>query len=118
MTDPDIEHLRTVLRSELAEGDARALQADTRALRADVASMRARLDGMPTLQRNLTVTQQEVRRLKAVFNNFAATNPTAGQIEALHSDVNRVQAENIELAVKVATLERLVGEMQDATGRR
>jgi hypothetical protein len=35
-----------------------------------------------------------------------------GEIEALHYNVNRVQAENAELAVKVATLERLVRELQ------
>lgn len=65
MTELDIEHLRTVLRGELADtqADIRALlgelaeiQADTRALRADVAPMRAHLDGMPILQRSLTVT--------------------------------------------------------------
>jgi len=116
MTDLDLERLRAVLRTELADvqADIRAVQADTRALRADVAPMRAHLDGMPMLQRNLTVTQQEVRALKAAFNDFALINPTAGEIEALHSDVNRVQAENAELAVKVATLERLVRELQDA----
>jgi len=109
MTDLDLERLRAVLRTELAD-----VQADIRALRADVAPMRAHLDGMPMLQRNPTVTQQEVRALKAAFNDFALTNPTAGEIEALHFDVNRVQAENAELAVKVATLERLVRELQDA----
>jgi predicted nucleic acid-binding Zn-ribbon protein len=109
MTDLDLERLRAVLRTELAD-----MQADIRALRADVTPMRAHLDGMPMLQRNLTVTQQEVRALKAAFNDFALTNPTSGEIDALHSDVNRVQAENAELAVKVATLERLVRELQDA----
>jgi hypothetical protein len=116
MTDLDLERFRAVLRTELADvqADIRAVQADTRALRADVTPMRAHLDGMPMLQRNLTVTQQEVRALKAAFNDFALTNPTVGEIDALHSDVNRVQAENAELAVKVATLERLVRELQDA----
>ena len=41
------------------------------------------------------------------------TNPTTGEIQALHEDVNRVQAENAELARKAATLERLVRELQE-----
>ena len=97
----------SAMRAELVD-----VRADLRALRADATPMRAHLDGMPMLQRNLTVTQQEVRTLKAAFNDFALTNPTTGEIEALHADVNRVQAENAELTVKVATLERLVRELQ------
>jgi hypothetical protein len=54
-----------------------------------------------------------MRMLSAAFNDFALTNVTKGEIEALHTDVNLVQAENTDLAVKVATLERLVRELQD-----
>jgi hypothetical protein len=46
--------------------------------------------------------------LRAAFNDFARTNVTAGEIEALHADVNRVQAENAELAARLATVERLL----------
>ena len=75
--------------------------------------MRAQLDGLPLINRAVTVLQQESRSLKAAFNDFALTNTTAGEIQALHDDVNRVQAENADLAVKVATLQRLVGELQE-----
>jgi chromosome segregation ATPase len=75
--------------------------------------MRAQLDGLPLINRAVTVIQQEVRSIKAAFNDFARTNPTVGEIEALHQDVNRVQAENAELAHKVATLERRVKELQE-----
>ena len=54
--------------------------------------------------------QQETRALRAAFNDFARTNVTAGEIEALHADVNRVQAENAELAARLATVERLLQE--------
>lgn len=83
-------------------------------LRAELAPIRAQLDGLPLINRAVTVIQQEVRSLRAAFNDFALTNPTAGEIEVLHTDVNRVQAENAELAVKVATLERLVRELQES----
>ncbi len=144
MTDSDLENIRAIVRAEVADvrtgladvrtdvADLRAevadvrtgladvrvglaeMRADVRALRDEVRPMRAHLDGMPMLQRNLTITQQEVRALKAAFNDFALTNPTTGKIEVLHHDVNRVQAENAELTVKVATLERLVRELQES----
>jgi prefoldin subunit 5 len=81
-------------------------------LRAELAPMRAQLDGLPLMSRKLTVVQQEVRAIKAAFNDFALTNPTKGEIEALHEDVNRVQAENMELATRLATVERLLEELR------
>jgi hypothetical protein len=78
-----------------------------------LAPMRAQLDGLPSINRRLTIIQQEVRALRARFNDFALKNVTTGEIEALHHDVNRVQAENAELAAKIATLERLVRELQE-----
>ena len=58
-------------------------------------TMRAQLDGLPLINRAVTVLQQESRSLKAAFNDFALTNTTTGEIQALHDDVNRVQAERI-----------------------
>ncbi len=81
-------------------------------LRAELAPMRAHRDGLPLMSRKLTVVQQEVRAIKAAFNDFALTNPTKGEIEALHEDVNRVQAENMELATRLATVERLLEELR------
>jgi hypothetical protein len=83
------------------------------AVGAALAPMRAQLDGLPLVSRAVTVVQQDVRALPAAFNDFALTNATAGEIEALHQDVNRVHAEKAELAVKVATLERLVRELRE-----
>jgi len=83
------------------------------AVDAMLAPVRAQLDGLPVINRAVTVVQQDVRALRAAFNDFAFTNTTSGEIEAPHQDVNRVQAENAELAVKVATPERLVRELQE-----
>jgi chromosome segregation ATPase len=82
-------------------------------IEATLLPMRAQLDGLPFINRAVTTIQQEVRAVRAAFNDFALTNPTVGEIQALHHDVNRVQAENAELAHKVATLERLVRELQE-----
>lgn len=105
------------LRSELAPIRAQFAGLETRlaALDAKVAPLRAQLDGLPLISRSLTVLQQETRALRAAFNDFARTNVTAGEIDALHADVNRVQAENAELQARLATVERLVDELQ---GRR
>jgi ubiquinone biosynthesis protein UbiJ len=93
MTDtPLAEHIREIVRTELAP-------------------MRAQLDGLPLINRTATAIQQLVRSLRGAFHDFALTNPTSGEIEALHTDVNRVQAENAELAARVMTLERLVREL-------
>jgi septal ring factor EnvC (AmiA/AmiB activator) len=116
MTDLTLE----TLRAELAPlrdqvGDVRSRIADMRAQLADldvkVAPMRAQLDGLPQISRSLTVLQQEIRVLRAAFNDFACRSVTAGEIEALHADVNRVQAENVELQTRLATVERLLAEL-------
>jgi prefoldin subunit 5 len=81
-------------------------------LRTELAPIRAQLDGLPVINRALTVLQQDMRSLRAAFNDFARTNVTAGEVEALHADVNRVQAENAALQARVATVERLLEQLQ------
>ncbi len=127
MTDLTLETLRAELapiRAQLAELaplrdrldglDAKlaGLDAKLAGLDAKVSPMRAQLDGLPLINRSLTVLQQETRALRAAFNDFARTNVTAGEIEALHTDVNRVQAENAELQTRLATVERLLEDVQ------
>ena len=80
-------------------------------LRNELAPIRAQLDGLPVINRALTVLQHDMRSLRAAFNDFARTNVTAGEVEALHADVNRVQAENAELQTRLATVERLVEQL-------
>jgi uncharacterized coiled-coil DUF342 family protein len=101
------------LRDEVAPVRAQldGLRAQLDRLSSEVAPMRAQLDGLPIINRTVTVIQQEVRALRAGFNDFALTNSTSGEIESLHTDVNRVQAENAEPAARVITLERLVRQL-------
>jgi Tfp pilus assembly protein PilO len=79
-------------------------------LRAELAPIKAQLDSIPMQNRALTVLQQDMRALRAAFNDFAKSNPTSGEIEALHFDVNRVQADNVDLIHRLTTLERLARE--------
>ncbi len=117
MTDLTLETLRTELaplRTQLdnLRGELAPLRGQIAGLDAKVAPMRAQLDGLPLINRSLTVLHQETRALRAAFNDFARTNVTAGEIEALHADVNRVQAEATELQTRLATVERLLEELQ------
>jgi hypothetical protein len=66
-------------------------------LRSELAPIRAQLDGLPVINRALTVLQQDMRSLRAAFSDFAGANVTVGDVEALHADVIRAQAENSEL---------------------
>jgi multidrug resistance efflux pump len=119
MTD---EQLRTILRAELAplQRDLAAMKAQIDAIKAQIDSMkpqidamkaqiedlpriralvddlpriRALVDGIPLAGRMATTTQHELRALRAAFNDFARTAMTAGEIDALHEDVNKVQAD-------------------------
>jgi chromosome segregation ATPase len=102
------------MRAQLGDLNAKvaSIQAQLSDLEVKVAPMRAQLEGLPLISRALTVLQQETRALKAAFNDFARTNVTAGEIEALHADVNRVQAENMELQHRLATIERRLEDLQ------
>lgn len=64
------------------------------------------------IRRSIVAVQQDTRALRAAFNDFALTNPTAGEIQALHDDVNRVQAENADLQIRLAVVERQLQQRQ------
>lgn len=66
------------------------------------------------IRRAIVGLQQDTRSLRAAFNDFALTNPTAGEIQALHTDVNRVQAENAELQLRLDAAEREIRELRGA----
>jgi predicted nucleic acid-binding Zn-ribbon protein len=96
-----------------------ALRAELKPIRDELTAMDARLrrieasvDGIPLISRKLAVVDQRTRALQAAFNDFTLTNPTTGEIEALHSDVNTVQAENSDLEHRILTLERKVEELE------
>lgn len=43
----------------------------------------------------------------AAVNEFASTNVTTGEIEALHNDVDRLQTEMLDVKARLTTIERL-----------
>ena len=100
MTEVDLNHLA---------GQNERILAELAGVRDEIRVMRAQLDGLPLVSRSLTIVDQNVRMLRSL-------NPTSGEIQALHDAVNAVQAEITELAAKIATLERLVAELQSKAG--
>ena len=75
-------------RFDAVDGRFTAIDGRLDAIEEQLAPMRAQLDGLPLINRAVTVIQQEARALKSAFNDFALTNPTTGEIQALHEDVN------------------------------
>jgi chromosome segregation ATPase len=99
----------------MAELTLETLRAELAPLRADLAVVK---DSLPLTSRSLTTLRQEVRSLRGAFNDFAHESVTAGEIEALHTDVNSVQTRQDELETRIVTLERLVRDFQENGGRQ
>lgn len=98
------------LRAELEPIRTRLDSVETKL--AELGPIRAKLEGLPMPNRAITVLQQDARSLRSSFNDFARTNVTAGEIEALHADVNAVQARNAEIEIELATIKQLVDELR------
>jgi hypothetical protein len=95
-----------------------ALRIELAPIKAQIDGLQARLDGLPLISRAIITLQQDTRGLRAAFNDFARTNVTAGEVEALHTDVNRTQADNTALEHRIATLERLVASLTESQQRK
>ena len=102
MTDSvTLEDLQKEMRAGFAE--MRTGLAD---MRAGFSEIRARVDGVPILGVAIETLRQDVRMLRAAVNDMARVNITAGEVEALHTDLGRVQAKQMELETRIVNLER------------
>jgi hypothetical protein len=45
--------------------------------------------------------------MQAAINDMARVNITAGEVEALHAAIDRIEARQIDIETRVASLERL-----------
>jgi chromosome segregation ATPase len=91
-----------------------ALGGEVDGLRADLAAIRPNVEGIPLLQRAISTIHQEQRMMKVAINEIARTQFTSAEVEALHSDVNSVEATHLELETRILTLEREVKETKEA----
>jgi hypothetical protein len=73
-------------------------------------------DGQTMVRRQIDVLQTQVRAIRTALNDMATLHPTSGEIEALHEDVNQVQANYTELGTRLATVERRLDELNKQNG--
>ena len=119
MAELTLEMLREELapirtRLDALGGEVAGMRAEVDGLRADMAAMRPNVEGIPLLQRAISTIHQEQRMMKIAINEMARAQFTSAEVEALHSDVNSVQATHLELETRILTLEREVKETKQA----
>jgi ubiquinone biosynthesis protein UbiJ len=95
MTDDD---LRTILQAELAP------------VREQLKIIEIKVSGIPLIAESTHDLRRDLRMVKAAINDMARVNITAGEVEALHEEIEKIQAENAELATRLATIERLLAD--------
>ncbi len=90
-----------------------AIQSDLAAVKTDHARKLDMLQQDTTLIRGtlhghtrmLDILQQDMRMIRGAVNDFARENVTAGEVEAIHHDLNRAQREIAELTARLEIIE-------------
>ncbi len=71
-------------------------------------SFEARVVGLPLIGESIAVLQRNVRMLTAAINDMARINITAGEVEALHTELEQLAAKQNEMGAQLLqTRERL-----------
>jgi hypothetical protein len=94
-------------------GILHAIQADLAAVKTDHGRKLDMLQQDTTLIRGalnghtrmLDILQQDTRMIRGAVNDFARENVTAGEVEAIHHDLNRAQREIAELTARLEIIE-------------
>jgi hypothetical protein len=122
MTDLTLENLQAALlplHSGLAElgsrinGLASAMASRVDGLASEMTNVRIRVDGIPLLGVAVETLRHDVRMTRAAINDMSRVNITAGEVEAMHTDIDRTMARQDAIETRLATLERLAGQPQD-----
>ena len=98
------------------KADVGGLKADMAGLKADMAGIKADIAGvkldvasakveMRSHSDTLNILLQEVREIRAAVNDIERTRVSAGEIEALHYDVTRMQRGLSDLTARVEVIE-------------
>lgn len=93
MPDLTLEALQVELRSQLAP------------IREELARIHIYVNGIPVLGEAISLLQRDVRLMRAAINDMGRTNITAGEVEAMHTDIDRALAQIRELSARLVTLE-------------
>lgn len=76
----------------------------------ELAIIRARVDGLPLIGEAIETLRRDSRLLRAAINDMARTNITAGEVDAMHTDIDAVQSRQMNIETRLATLERLISK--------
>jgi chromosome segregation ATPase len=79
-------------------------------LAAEMANVRVRVDGLPLLGVAVETLRVDLRMTRAAINDMARINISAGEVEAMHTDIDRTMARQDAIETRLATLERLAGQ--------
>jgi len=82
--------------------DITVLKTDITGLKTDMAELRRQGN---IHARALDILSQDTRMIRAAVNDIASVGVAAGEVEAMHNDINRLRTEVTELTVRVDELE-------------
>jgi hypothetical protein len=81
----------------------RTIQTDLAEMRSELATLSKHVGDQDRL---LNILQQDTREIRSALNDMARTNLTPREVEALHSDANRLQQGIAELEGRVDVIEQ------------
>jgi ubiquinone biosynthesis protein UbiJ len=73
----------------------------------EMTAWRPLMAGSPIFGIAIENLRQDVRMLRAAINDMARVNITAGEVEALHTEIDRMQTKQMELETRLAALEQV-----------
>jgi hypothetical protein len=82
------------------------MRAEFTGIRGELAAVRAHIDDLPLTRAAIESLRSDVRTLRAAVSGMARINITAGEVEALHADIDRMQTKQTELESRIIALER------------
>jgi uncharacterized protein YoxC len=87
------------------KSDMTGLKSDMAGLKHDMAGIKADVAGLKTDMRShsdtLNILLQDTREIRSALNDIERTRVSVGEIEALHSDVTRMQRGLADLAARI-----------------
>jgi prefoldin subunit 5 len=108
MTELTLEALRSELTAALEP-----IRSELASVRAEIETIKVQISGLPLTAATLHELREDVRELrretqlvKAAVNDMARVNITAGEVEALHDELDHIASEHAEIKARLELLER------------
>jgi len=75
-------------------------------------SLEARVIGLPIIGESIAVLQRNMRMLTAAINDMARVNITAGEVEALHTELEQLAAKQNEIEAQLLQTRERVDRLE------